>query len=254
MRRNNYVFDRVRSNSYEFGETSNYLGVASKSGILLFVTFLSACLTIVFLNSLSNAAILFYVLASLATVVLHIIISFKPHLAKGLSIPYVICEGFVIGILCDLLKYAFPGEGLSLAAMALMMTFGILIAAVILYSNHRIRVSTGFLKVFCIILLGILIANILFSIISLILYLSSGINLWMIYFYSPLSIFVSIIMVLISAIYVYMTIQNVSDLVENGADKKYEWYMAFGVVMSIIWLFLDILRLLIRLAASRSRD
>lgn len=254
MRRSNYIFENVRSESYSTGENASYLGISVKSGIMLVICFISACLTIVFLNSLSVEAIAFYVIATLVTVVFQLIISFKPHTASKLSIPYVICEGLVIGIICDLLKYAFPEEGLSIAAMALMITFGILVASIILYSNHRLRLSTGFLKVFFIITFGILIASILFSIISLILLLTSGVNLWLMYLYSPLSILISVVMVLVSAVYVYMNIQSVSELVENGTDKKYEWYISFGLVMSIIWLFLEILRLLIRILASKNRD
>ncbi len=251
MRNQNYVFDRIEKVEESVYENATLVGVAIKSGILLGIAFIATCLSIVIFNGINYGSYFLYFLAAIATVVLQLVISFNPHTAKTLSIPYVICEGFMIGVICELLEIALPNEGLSIACFALMITLGILIASILLYSYKKIRLSPTFIKVLLIVLVGIVIASFLFSIISLVLYITSGISLWAIYLASPLSLIVSIIMVIISAIYVYITIQNVHQLVESGMDKSYEWYAAFGVAISIIWLFLDVLRLLIRIAASK---
>ncbi len=251
MRNQNYVFNKISQSNESNYETATLGRVTLKSGILLGIAFIAACMSIVIFNSIGVEALLLYLFASISTLVLHLVISFNPNTAKALSIPYVICEGFMIGVICDLLETILPGEGLSIACFALMLTLGILIASILLYSYRKVRLSNTFMRIFLITLVGIAIASILFSFISLILFFTSGINLWSMYLGSSLSIIFSIIMVVISAIYVFMTIQNVNELVECGMPKHSEWYAAFGVAISIIWLFLDILRLLIRLAASR---
>ena len=58
---------------------------------------------------------------------------------------------------------------------------------------------------------------------------------------------------IISSIYVFITIQQTDDIVSSGINKVYEWYAAFGVTLSVIWLFLEVLELLLRIAI-RNRD
>lgn len=251
MSKNNYVFDNIRSYDQDSYENASVSGISIKTGILMVVAFMAACLSIIFLNAMSVGTYFFYAVAIIGTVVLQLVISFKPHTAKSLSIPYVICEGIVIGVICDLLELVLPGEGLGIAGFALMVTLGILLGSVILYTNRRIRLSSTFLKIFFIIIIGISLGSAMFSIMSLLLYFISGINLWAIYLGSSLSIIVSVIMVIVASIYVYFNIQEVDDMVKGGMSKKYEWYAAFGLAMSVIWLFMEILRLLIRLAARR---
>lgn len=251
MRNQNYVFDRIERVKEFETENATLGGISVKSGILLGITFIAACLSIVVFNALSVQVYFLYILAAIATMILQLVISFNPQTAKTLAIPYVICEGFMIGVICDLLEIVLPNEGLSIACFALMITLGILLASIVLYSYQKIRLSSSFIKVFFIMLVGIVIASSLFSIISLLVYITSGISLWGMYLTSPLSIIISLVMVIISSIYVYFTIQNVQQLVERGMNKKDEWYASFGIAISIIWLFLDVLKLLIRIAASK---
>ena len=251
MFRGNYVFNKVNDLNREDYESSTMSGVSIKSGILIFVAFISACLSIIILNSLSYLALGFYMAATIATIVLQIIIMFNPLKAKSLSIPYVICEGLIIGVLCDLLELAYPGEGLATAGFALMLTLGIVLAACLLYTKKGVRASSGFVKFFVIMIIGMAIASCFFSITSLILFLTSGISLWGMYLASPLSLLVSVIMVIVASVYVFINIQRADELVKSGVDKKYEWYLAFGIAMTVIWLFLEVLKLLIRLLNRR---
>ena len=250
MRTSNVVFNKIQ----EFDnnqESASMAGVGIKSGILLLVCLISACASIIFFKSVSIGMFLFYILAIIGTFVFQIIITFNARAAKSLSIPYVICEGIAIGVICDLLEYALPGEGFALATGALLITLGIVFASCILYSHAGLRAKPAFVKVFCIIVLGISIASVFFAITALILGLTTGISLWGMYLNSSLSVLISLIMVIISAIYVFLTVQRANELVERGMNKEYEWYASFGIAISVIWLFLEVLKLLIRIAAKR---
>ena len=251
MFRGNYVFNKINHLDHDGYESSTMSGVSIKSGMLIFITFLSACLSIILLNSLSFLALGFYVTATIATVVLQIIIMFRPLKAKSLSIPYVICEGCIIGIICDLMEIAFPGEGLAVAGFALMLTLGIVLAACLLYAKKGLRVSSGFLRFFLIVIIGMSIASVFFSLTSLVMFLTTGVSLWSMYLGSTLSIIVSVIMILIASVYVFINIQRANELVDQGMDKKYEWYLSFGIAMTVIWLFLEVLQLLLRIMSKK---
>ena len=58
-------------------------------------------------------------------------------------------------------------------------------------------------------------------------------------------------MVVVASIYVFITIQQTNEIVNQGIDKNYEWYAAFGIAITVIWLFLEILELLLKIAAKR---
>lgn len=251
MRTSNIVFRKLRRMEGNTYDTATISGVSIKSTILLLITLVSACLSIIFLSALSMQSILLYALATIATVVLQLIIVFKPTSAKNLSIPYAICEGLIIGVICDLMELALPGEGFALAGGALMITIGIVLAACILYSHAGLRAKSGFIKFFIILLLGFSIASAFFSLTALIIRLTTGISLWSIYLGSSLSIAVSFIMVVVASIYVFITIQQTNEIVNQGIDKNYEWYAAFGIAITVIWLFLEILELLLKIAAKR---
>ena len=251
MRTSNIVFRKLRRMEGYTYDTATISGVSIKSTILLLITLVSACLSIIFLSALSMQSMLLYALATIATVVLQLIIVFKPTSAKNLSIPYAICEGLIIGVICDLMELALPGEGFALAGGALMITIGIVLAACILYSHAGLRAKSGFIKFFIILLLGFSIASAFFSLTALIIRLTTGISLWSIYLGSSLSIAVSVIMVVVASIYVFITIQQTNEIVNQGIDKNYEWYAAFGIAITVIWLFLEILELLLKIVAKR---
>ena len=251
MRTSNIVFRKLRNMEGYTYDSATMTGISIKSTILLLITLVSACLSIIFLSALSAQSMLLYALATIATVVLQLIIVIKPTSARNLSIPYAICEGLIIGVICDLMELALPGEGFALAGGALMITLGIVLAACLLYSHAGLRAKSGFVKFFIIFLLGFSIASAFFSLTALIVRLTTGISLWSIYIGSSLSVAVSVIMVIVASIYVFITIQQTNQLVENGIDAKYEWYAAFGIANTVIWLFLEILELLLKLAAKR---
>ena len=254
MRTSNVVLRKMRNFDYDNQENATMTGVGIKSIILLFICLVSACVSIILFNLLTSVIYFTYAFAIIGTVVFQIIITINPKAAKSLSIPYVICEGLTIGVLCALVEYVLPGEGFAIAVGALIITLGIVLACCILYSHAGIRAKSNFIKFFLIILLGISIASVFFALTALFTSLFAGISLWSIYLSSKFSIIVSVIMVFIAAIYIFITIQNTDEIVNYGMNKEYEWYAGFGLAVSVIWLFLEVLELLLKIVAKSKRD
>ena len=65
---------------------------------------------------------------------------------------------------------------------------------------------------------------------------------------SGIALLISIIMVIISSLYVVISLDNATMIVDAGMDKTFEWYAAFGILLNIIWLYYEVLRLLIILS------
>jgi uncharacterized YccA/Bax inhibitor family protein len=60
-------------------------------------------------------------------------------------------------------------------------------------------------------------------------------------------------MVLVASIYSVISLDSAHNIVKAGLDKNYEWYASFGIILNIIWLFYEVVRLLL-IILSRSRD
>ena len=61
-------------------------------------------------------------------------------------------------------------------------------------------------------------------------------------------------MIFVAGIYIVISLDNATKIVEAGLDKEYEWYAAFGIILNLIWLFYQVLRFLIMIFGGSRRD
>lgn len=249
---NNYALRKAEQNIGAETSVATTKGIGIKTIMLVGLTFISALLAIAFItannfNNLADARVLItYIVCGIATFVLQIIICFSPLKAKYLSIPYAIVEGLSLGVLVGILEFALPGEGLQIAGLALIVTVAMFFAATILYTTGIIKVGAFFRGFMMTVLTGVVIV----SLIGFIVWIFSPATMAM-YYSSPLAIGIGVIMVIISSLYVVISLDNAAKMVQMGLDKRYEWLASYGILINIVWLFLEVLRLLMRLANSR---
>lgn len=221
-------------------QQSSAIGVGLKTLILTGITFLSAVIGIYIIGPMGIMNL--YIPIIIADFVLLMIMSFNAKSCKYLSIPYAILEGLMIGAIAGILEIALPGFGISIAGTAFIVTVIVFLVATILYLSGAIRVTNKFRKTMFTMLFSILIAGIFIGIMSI---FSAEIRA--IFSYGPLAIIISIIYIAIASLYVVISLDNAYEIVENGLDKDYEWYAAFGILINIIWLYYEVLRLIILL-------
>lgn len=254
----NFAFNRILNNNEIYvdynAETATYKGIGIKTSLLLGITFLVTLAMIGTVLTLGGLPIITYIIALILNVVLSIIISFSPLKARTLAIPYAISEGLMLGCLCGLLELAFPNEGLVIAGTALLITVSVFIGALILYSTGFIKVGRRFVSFFISIAIGVGIFMIGFLILSLVLRLTSNINLIDLYYDSNIAMILSVILCVIAGCYVVMSLSEADEVVKYGYEKTYEWYAAFAIAINVIYLFLEVLRLLIIIFARNRRD
>lgn len=243
---NNVVFTRAQNLERVSGQIATIQGVGSKTILLILITFISALATMFILGPLQILSA--YFLIWIITFVLLIIMSFNPRAARVLAIPYAVLEGMTVGAISGVVAIAIPEADLLLPGLALAITMAIFLSASVLYTTGVIRVSGFFRRFMYTLLLGVIITSLVVMI--------AGLFNSQIYeiFYgatSYIALLISIIMVIISSLYVVISLDNANMIVDAGMDKTFEWYAAFGILLNIIWLYYEVLRLLIILM---SRD
>lgn len=246
---NNYAFKKAAEGLNCETEVATRRGVGIKTTLLVFITFLAAVGMIVNLWRLQNigSAMFIYLAVVLANFVFQIIIFFKPLATKALSIPYAICEGLSLGVIVGLLELALPGQGLQLAGLALIITVSIFLAASILYTTGVIQPGHRFRSFMFATLLGITIVSLVTGIIWI---FAPGVMSAL--YSSTLGLVISVILVIFAGLYVVISIDNANRMVDAGLSKDYEWLASYGILINVVWLFLEVLRLLIILLDRRN--
>lgn len=239
----NVVFSRAQNLERVSGQVATIQGVGSKTILLVLITLISALATMFILGPLKVLSA--YLIIWIITFVLLMIMSFNPTAARVLAIPYAILEGMTVGAISGVVAIAIPDAGLLIPGLALSITMTIFLGASVLYATGVIRVSGFFRRFMYTLLLGVVITSLVVMIAgffnSQIYELFYGVN-------SGIALLISIIMVIISSLYVVISLDNATMIVDAGMDKTFEWYAAFGILLNIIWLYYEVLRLLIILS------
>jgi uncharacterized YccA/Bax inhibitor family protein len=226
-----------------FGEAMTVQGAVNKTGILLICVIASAAWTWNrFLTDPTSAAPLIGV-GAIGGLIFAFVTIFKRSWAPVTAPVYALLEGLVLGGISVITNLRYPG----IAIQAVALTFGTLLALLIAYRSGIIRVTDKFR-------LGVVAATggiALFYFVSMILGFF-GIHFFASVFGSgPIGIGFSIIVVIVAALNLVLDFDFIESGARMGAPKYMEWYSAFGLMVTLIWLYLEILRLL---AKSRSRD
>jgi uncharacterized YccA/Bax inhibitor family protein len=163
---------------------------------------------------------------------------FKKTWAPVTAPIYAACEGLVLGSTSALFELRYPGIVLKSVAL----TFGVLLTLLIAYRTGAIRATPGFRR-------GVIAATgaiVLVYIGSAVMGLF-GVNVGFIQSSSPLSIGISLVVVGVAALNLVLDFDLIEQGSKLGAPKYMEWYGAFALMVTLVWLYLEILRLLAKL-------
>ncbi len=173
--------------------------------------------------------------------VLALVNIFKKKPSPALILAYAVVEGVFLGATSITLEYMLPGIILQ-AVLATLVVFGVTLA---LFANGKVRASARATKIFMI--AGISYAA--FSLINLGLQFT-GVNQdpWGLYGTEfngiPLGLIIAPIAILMAAYSLVLDFTSVKQGVESGAPRIMGWKAAFGLVLTIVWLYIEFLRLI----------
>ncbi len=219
-------------------------GTVNKTGILLVCAMATAAWTWhLFVQSRDMAEIAPYLLAGLfGGFIMAMVTVFKKEWAPVTAPIYALLEGLALGGLSAVFDFRYPG----IAVQAVGLTFGTLFVLLIAYSSGVIKVTDKFR-------LGIVAATggiMVFYLLEMLL------GFFHIQFLAingggMIGIIFSLFVCAIAALNLVLDFDFIEQGVSYGAPKYMEWYGAFGIMVTMVWLYLEILRLLSKM---RSRN
>lgn len=182
--------------------------------------------------------------AGIGGFILALVTIFKKEWAP-ITVPlYAILEGALLGGISYMYNASYNG----VVTNAILLTVGILVSLLIAYRSGYIKATENFK-------LGIFAATggiaIVYFVNFIMGFFGSGLGVMSINNASPLSIGFSIVVVIIASLNLVLDFDFIEEGAEKGAPKYMEWYGAFGLLVTLIWLYLEILRLLAKLNSRR---
>jgi uncharacterized YccA/Bax inhibitor family protein len=175
--------------------------------------------------------------------VVALVMVFKKEWAKFLAPLYALLEGLFIGAISAMYEASFPG----LVANAVGLTFGVGVSMYFLYTFRIIKATERFKSIVMTATMGIAVFYLLVWILSMF-----GINnMSFLHEGSTFGILFSLCVVVIAALNLILDFDMIEQGAAAGAPKYMEWYGAFGLMVTFVWLYLEMLRLLSKIS---SRD
>lgn len=212
-------------------------GTVNKTGFVLVLTIVSAGYAWgnPAMHGLTIPAAIFGFILAMVTI-------FRPTIGHITVPAYAIVEGVFLGGISMLFDAMYPG----IVVQAVFLTFGTLGALLLAYSSGLIQATENFK-------LGVAAATGGIAILYLINFAMSffGSGIGIITDSSMMGILFSGFVVVIAALNLVMDFDFIEEGAEMGAPKYMEWYGAFGLLVTLIWLYLEILRLLAKLQNRR---
>jgi uncharacterized YccA/Bax inhibitor family protein len=176
--------------------------------------------------------------AALVGFVLALVISFKQSTNPALILSYAAAEGLFLGGISQVYKDAFGG---GIVIQAVVGTAGVFAGMLVVYKTGAIRVTPKFTRW----LLGALIGVVALSLVNLVASLFTPGGLGLRDSQSPgIAIAFSLLCIGIAAFTFLLDFDMIDKGIREGAPERFSWYAAFGLTVTLVWLYLEILRLL----------
>ena len=219
-------------------------GTVNKTGVLLLCALATAAWTWhLYIQSRNPADVALYLMVgAFGGFICAMVTIFKKEWSPVTAPIYALLEGLLLGGLSAMFDLRYPG----IAVQAVGLTFGTLFVLLLAYSSGIIKVTQKFR-------LGVVAATggiMVFYLLQMILGFF-GVHFIAVNGSGPIGIGFSLFVVAIAALNLVLDFDFIEQGVSYGAPKYMEWYGAFGIMVTLIWLYLEMLRLLSKM---RSRD
>jgi uncharacterized YccA/Bax inhibitor family protein len=232
--------DAFRAGEAAYGEGMTISGAVNKTGILLICCVATAAWTWNrFFNAPPEEAMQaigpMILVGGIGGFILAMVTIFKKEWSAVTAPIYALLEGLVLGGVSAMLEMRFHG----IAIQAVALTFGTLVAMLVAY-------RTGLIKVTDKLRLGIVAATGGIAVFYFLQFILGffGVHFTAINSASPIGIGFSIIVVIVAALNLVLDFDLIESGARMGAPKYMEWYGAFALMITLIWLYFEILRLL----------
>ena len=217
-------------------------GTVNKSALLLLITIVGSVYTwSAVRGGYASAGMGYTMFGAIVGFILALVTCFKQAWSPVTAPIYAICEGLFIGGISTMYEAKTGG----ITVQAVMLTFGTFAGMLFLFQSNILRATPMFMKVVIGATLGIFLTFLLGMILSFF-----GIHL-SIFGGGTIGILFSFAVVVIAALNLIIDFEFIKQSADSGNAPKYmEWYGAFGLLVTVVWLYISILRLLSNLSGN----
>ncbi|MBX2993911.1 MAG: Bax inhibitor-1/YccA family protein [Bdellovibrionaceae bacterium] len=176
-----------------------------------------------------------YLPAIIGAFIVALVIIFKKNTAPLLAPVYAVLEGATLGALSALFEFRYPG----IVVQAVLGTCGTFLALLLAYQSGLVKATENFK-------LGVVAATGGIALVYVINFVMNFFGMSVPYLHDggPIGIGLSVFIVIVAALNLVLDFDFIEKGAEQNAPKFMEWYAAFGLLVTLIWLYLEILRLL----------
>lgn len=203
-------------------KTVMLLGILAASGAAAWVLVPDALLGIAWIG------------AAVVGLALGLIISFSRMANPALVVTYAVVEGVFVGMVSKFFETLYDG----IVVQAVTATFGVFFLMAMLYKMRVIRATPKFVRGMIAVMAGlfaVIMINLVLSLFGINTGLRDG---------SPLAIGFSLVVIVVASLSFILSFHEVEEGVRLGLPQRYSWTAAFGILVSLVWLYIEILRLL----------
>ncbi|MFC9335568.1 Bax inhibitor-1/YccA family protein [Arthrobacter sp. NPDC057009] len=232
------MYNRPAAGPAETGRMT-FDDVIVKTAICLAAVVVGAAVTLTV--SLSLASMLMIV-GALGGFVLALVNTFKKQPSPALILAYAALEGLFLGGLTRILDGMYPGVGLQ----AVIGTLSVFAVTLVLFKSGKVRATPKAMRFFMIAVIGYAV----FSLINMIMMWTGavdspfGLRTSFEIFGIPLGVFVGLLAIGLAAFSLIMDFTSIEAGVRAGAPERFSWTAAFGLTVTLVWLYVEIIRLL----------
>jgi len=205
--------------------------VVAKTGFLF--TILVVVGAFAWRSNLGTGALM---LGFLGGFVLAMIISFSKSIKPGLVVAYAAFEGLALGTLSSYYESYYPG----IVSQAVIGTVAAFAGVLIMYRNGKLRATPQFTRA----LIGAAIGYFILGLVSLVASFFGVGQGYGFYGVSGLGLLLAVAGVAIASLFLVLDFDQIQKGVNNGVPEKESWRASFGLMVTIVWLYLEVLRLI----------
>jgi len=211
-----------------------YANVAIKTIVLIATAVISAMLSIMYLGNLSWTIVIVAMVVAFISVIAG---TRSVRMSPFFALLYSASEGIVLGVISAMYAYFYNG----IVPTAILTTGIVFVVMMLLYSTGVIKVTQKFASVLVVALISVIIMSVVMLLFS---------SFFLTQFYT-FYILVSGISAVLSALFLLLDFENIKTCVDAGTDAKYGWVLSLGLMVTLVWIYVEVLRLLAILASRR---
>jgi uncharacterized YccA/Bax inhibitor family protein len=244
---NSKTIDAAADYDFSNKETMTMSGFANKLIALVSVTVIVALAIANLVDT--KTAVGLTTISGIVGLVLVLIMSFKPNTAQYIAIPYACVEGAFLSGLVLFAESLLPGVAFN----ALLATIGLLVATIICYRTGLIKVNEKFLSILKFAAVGV-IAYVFFSLIAYFFMPSVSESLFSWTNGGFIGLGICVLLLVFGAMGLIADLYFTEEGIQKGLPKSFEWYCAMSVLITVVYVYVQMLELLVRIAYSFSQD